>query len=145
MYRGIIFNLCVEIVSMILIIFITIPIWDGFEVNDMQEIAEYYDNYYYIDYEITNDNTIRLSNDSNTLEDYYLVLVIDEEKQKDVNISKIIVNGEEKNVNNLEVINKKNKNYIIIDKGSLVAAEKTYELNILNTENIYEIKVVENI
>lgn len=148
MYRGIILSLSIEIISMILIIFITIPIWDAFKVNEMQEVAKYYDNYYYIDYEVTNNennNTVRLFNESYTTEKYYLVLVVDDELTKNVNDTKIIVNGEEKNVNNFKVINKNNKTLIIIDKGSLVAAEKIYNIDILNNKNSYEIKVVEKI
>ena len=148
MYKGIIFNLIVEITAMVIIIFITIPIWNGFEVNEMQEVANYYDNYYYIDYEVidTKDGKlVTLFNNSNTIEDYNLIMVVDEKEYKNVNDLKIYVNKEEKNVNNFEIINKNNKLYIIIDSGSLIANEKIYNINTNSNNNIYNMIVVEKL
>ena len=81
MKNNIIVNLLMEISAMIIIIVISIPIWNKLDNNEMHEIANYYDNYYYIDFDIQNNEygkMITIYNNSNTLEHYNLVMKINE-------------------------------------------------------------------
>lgn len=145
MNRAIIANLAIEIVSMVLIILVTIPIWHGFQINEMRELAEFYDDLYYISYNIEDNDTnkiITLDNMTYTKENYNLVMVLDENNLEEDLI--IDVNGISKSINDFEMVNKDNKDYIILDKSDLTAETKVYDIK--SNKNIdYKLDVVENI
>lgn len=145
MNRAIIANLAVEIVSMVLIILVTIPIWNGFQINEMRELAEFYDDLYYISYKVVdneNGKTIMLDNATYTSESYNLVMIID--SKEEVDDLTIEVNDVNKKISEYKIINKDDKKYIILDNSSLKAESKSY--NIANSKQfVYELDVVENI
>ena len=136
MDRGLKINLIIEIISMILICIVSYKTWDIFDTSEMESIANYYDSYYYIDYNIKKDgNTsyVSLNNNSNTLEDYYIVV-------DNLDIEEIYINDILYNIGDL---NKKD-NYIILDHNKLVAGDKTYKISINGIDN-YQIKVLEEL
>lgn len=144
MKNNIIVNLLMEISSMIIIIVISIPIWNKLDNKEMHEIANYYDNYYYIDFDIENNDygkMITVYNNSNTLEHYNLVMKINESYLDDL---KVYINEEEKNIADLQYVNKDNLVYIILDSGTLVASSKDYNIH-TNKDIYYNIDVLDNI
>ncbi len=144
MKNNIIANLLMEISAMIIIIVISIPIWNKLDNKEMHEIANYYDNYYYIDFDIENNDygkMITVYNNSNTLEHYNLVMKINESYLDDL---KVYINEEEKNIADLQYVNKDNLVYIILDSGTLVASSKDYNIH-TNKDIYYNIDVLDNI
>lgn len=144
MSKNIIINLVLEITAMIIIIFISIPVWNKLDNDEIHEIASYYDNYYYINYDISNNDNgkmITVYNDSNTLEHYNLIMKINKEY---LNNLIIYVNEEEKEVSSLKTIAKGDIMYIVLDSDFLVANKKYY--NIYTNNNVYyNIDVLDNI
>lgn len=144
MSKNIIINLIMEIVAMVIIIVISIPIWDKLNNKEIHDIASYYDNLYYIDYNIINNDNgkmITIYNDSNTEENYNLVMKVNKDYLKDLII---YVNEEEKMTTDLKQITKGNLVYIVLDSGSLVANELHYNIH-TNNKIYYNIDVVDNI
>lgn len=144
MKNNIIANLLMEISAMIIIIVISIPIWNKLDNKEMHEIANYYDNYYYIDFDIENNDygkMITVYNNSNTLEHYNLVMKINESYLDDL---KVYINEEEKNIADLQYVNKDNLVYIILDSGTLVASSKDYNIH-TNKDIYYNIDVLDSI
>ena len=144
MKNNIIVNLLMEISAMIIIIVISIPIWIKLDNNEMHEIANYYDNYYYIDFDIQNNDygkMITVYNNSNTLEHYNLVMKINENYLDDL---KVYINEEENNIADLQSVKKDNLIYVILDSGTLVASSKDYNIH-TNKDIYYNIDVLDTI
>lgn len=144
MKNNIIVNLLMEISAMIIIIVISIPIWNKLDNNEMHEIANYYDNYYYIDFDIKNNEygkMITIYNNSNTLEHYNLVMKINENYLDDL---KVYINEEENNIADLQSVKKDNLIYVILDSGTLVASSKDYNIH-TNKDIYYNIDVLDTI
>lgn len=144
MSKNIIINLVLEITAMIIIIFISIPIWNRLDNDEIHEIASYYDNYYYINYDILNNDNgkmITVYNDSNTLEHYNLIMKINKEY---LNNLIIYVNEEEKEVSSLKTIAKGDIIYVVLDSNFLVANKKYYNIH-TNNNVYYNIDVLDNI
>ena len=136
MDRGLKINLIIEIISMILVCFLSYETWNLFDTSEMASIASYYDDYYYIEDEIEKDGSVSyvsLLNNSNTKEDYYLV--IDNTDILEVYINDILYNVDDLNIKD---------NYIILDHSSLVNGNITYKINIVGNDN-YQVKVLEEL
>lgn len=136
MDRGLKINLIIEIISMILVCFLSYETWNLFDTSEMASIASYYDDYYYIEDEIEKDGSVSyvsLLNNSNTKEDYYLV--IDNMNIKEVYINDVLYNVDDLNIKD---------NYIILDHSSLVNGNITYKINIVGNDN-YQVKVLEEL
>lgn len=136
MNRGIKINLVIEIISMILICIISYKAWDLFDTSSMESIAKYYDNYYYIEYSINkegNDYIVSINNNSNTIEDYYLV--IDNIDINNIYLNDSLIKKEDLNISN---------DLIVLDHNKLVADSKIYRLNSVGIED-YNIKVIEKL
>ncbi len=136
MDRGLKINLIIEIISMILVCFLSYETWNLFDTSEMASIASYYDDYYYIEDEIEKDGSVSyvsLLNNSNTKEDYYLV--IDNTDILEVYINDVLYNVDDLNIKD---------NYIILDHSSLVNGNITYKINIVGNDN-YQVKVLEEL
>lgn len=148
-------------------ILVTIPVWMSFSISKSASIAKYYDNYYYIEAEYINvpdykieklsdadglrfveTEDILVSNYSNTLDSYYLLLS-SEDNPKDIRIN---INHQVYDLVNYEKVVKNGKTYYILDRNDLIAGSLKYNISLWKNEGAdidanfnYNILVQENI
>ena len=144
-----------DILYTILIILISIPIWLNFDINAYAKEANYYDNMDYVGFQILNkasnslehynDETalmmcetsdILVYNDSNTLDNYSLVLKVSKENDVNLNKIKININYEIDYLNNYYLYEDETSYYYIIDTQDMVANSQKYIISIWNEEII---------
>ena len=137
-----------EIALVIAFVIISIPIWQSFDLSDVESVAYYYDNIEfttlevsdYSDYilyqasdEIAIQNikpiNIKLNNDTNTKEEYNLYIVVDKTSTLDTDLIKINYNGETKLLSELKQLEDESYAYFLLESGTLVSRE--YESNLL--------------
>ena len=142
-----------DVIITLLLVIISIPVWLNFELTSVAKIASGYDNYNYVQYELLNDASkmvlpyeddealikcetqdLIVYNNSNTLEDYSLVLKINKDTTLNLNNIRINVNYEVDYLNEYEVFEDTISYYYILDKDSIVADAYKYNVSIWNED-----------
>ena len=138
-----------DIIKTIGIVIITIPIWFLMSTNESLAVADYYDDYSYLETEMLNNPTyevremsdleglktvetqdIIVSNYSNTLDSYYLLLSTND----DVEDIRININNIVYNLNDYESITKDGNTYYILDRKDIVAGSLKYNISLWQKE-----------
>ena len=138
-----------DIVKTIGLVILTIPVWLLMNADGYAEIAAYYDNYNYIETEMLNHPSykvekmsdlqglrtvetqdILVSNYSNTLDSYYLLLSSNDNSD---NI-RININNRVYNLKDYEQVNKDGKTYYVLDRNDLVANSQKYNISLWQDE-----------
>lgn len=139
-----------EILFTIFAVLLSIPFWLNFDIASAAEIAKSYDNYYYISYELLNSvdydlkpvsdsyaihnvetQDIVVYNNSNTIQDYSLVLKVNKNDYSNV---KINVNYDITYLDNYNRLEDTDNYYYILDSDKLVAGSKKYVISMWNDE-----------
>ena len=150
--RGLKKCLYKDIICTMLWVLISIPLWLNFNVSASE--AKYYDNYKFVKYEFLNSASktiniyedtealrkcetqdILVYNDSNTLDDYSLILKINKAENLDLNNIKINVNYDVKYLNSYFNYVDNNYYYYVIDKSEIVAASQKYIISMWGTND----------
>lgn len=140
-----------DIIITVLFVIISIPVWLNFELTSVAGIAQAYDNYKFVRYELLNDASKIISsyedaealmecetqdlivyNESNTLENYSLVLKVSKNTMMNLNDIRINVNYNVDYLNNYEVYDDEVSYYYILDKESIVADAHKYVISMWN-------------
>ena len=143
--RGLIW----DIIKTIGLVIITIPVWLGFNINKYASSAAYYDNYNYIETEMLNNPSYKLenmsdteglafvetkdiivSNYSNTLDSYYLLL---ESNDNSDNV-RININNIVNDLNEYESTIIDGNTYFILDRNDLVSSSQKYNISLWKCE-----------
>lgn len=144
-----------DILFTILGILISIPVWLNFNLSASAMEAEYYDNYNYVQYEVLNkadskliayhDNDalrncetsdIIIYNDSNTIDNYSLLLKINKNCGINLENIKINVNFEVDYLNNYYAYTDAENYYYVIDSGDMVASSQKYIISLWKTNDV---------
>ena len=138
-----------DIIKTIGLVIATIPIWFLMNINKSSAIADYYDDYYYIETEELNHpqykvekmsdqeglmfvetQDIVVSNYSNTLDSYYLLLSSNDDSSNiRININNVVYD-----LNDYEQISKDGNIYYILDRSDLVAGSFKYNISLWQSE-----------
>jgi len=129
-----------EIAIVISFVFLSIPLWQSFNLKEYETVAMYYDNISYTNLEVsdysdyvlyqTTDDLalehikpidIALKNDTNTIENYSLWIVISKESTLNYKHIKINYNNETKYLVDYELVEDSNYYYIKLSEGSITA------------------------
>lgn len=138
-----------EIALVISGVFLSIPLWQSFNLDEYETVAMQYDNMSYTDFEIsdlsdytlyqTSDDlaikhlktiNINMNNNSNTKENYNLWMIVDKDSTLDYNYLKINYNNEISYLNEHKTIEDEKYFYILLDEGSIIANNINTELQI---------------
>ena len=142
-----------DIIKTVGVVVATIPIWFFMNINKSAAIADYYDNYCYIEAEELNHPVYKLekmsdleglmyvetqdilvSNYSRTLDSYYLLLSSNDDSDNvRININNIV-----NNLNDFEKINKDGNTYYILEHTDLVAGSHKYNISLWQKEGADE-------
>ena len=150
-------NTILEIFIVILLVFISIPVWQSFDLKEYEEVAMYYDNNTYTnltisdlsDYKLyqTTEETaleqikpidIYLSNNTNTMENYSIWLVIDKSSTLDYKDIIINYNNETIQLKNIEIIEDEDHYYFMLEEGIIKGEDKRADLIMWISNNIEE-------
>ncbi len=142
-----------DIIKTIGIVLVTIPVWFLMNIDQSAAIVDYYDNYYYIQSEMLNHpnykiermsdqeglmfvetQDILVSNYSNTMDTYYLLLSSKDEN-KDIRIN---INNKVHNLDEYETVNKDGTTYYILDHEDLVGGSHKYNISLWQDEGAKE-------
>jgi len=145
MIRGTI----LEIALVISFVFLSIPLWQSFNLNKYASVAYYYDNINYTNLEVsdfsdyilyqTTDElavehikpiSINLINDTNTTENYSLWIVINKSSTLDYNYLKINYNGKVSHLNEYKTVENAEYYYILLSEDTITAENINFELQI---------------
>lgn len=150
-------NTILEIALVISGVFLSIPLWQSFNLGEYETVAYYYDNISYTNLEIsdlsdyvlfqTTDDLainnikpidISLSNDTNTIENYSLWMIIDKNSTLNYNNLKICYNNEVSYLNEKKTVEDDKYYYILLDEGNITAEIINSKLQIWIDSNINE-------
>lgn len=135
----------VRILCVIMAVILSVPIWRSFNASENSKIAAYYDDYYYISYDVVADQDLTkvvLNNYSNTLEDYELVLKINKENFND--LSNIEINKQLNDVGSYKFYVEGEYVYLILDTSSLVASSCEYDIKVIARNEVnYNFDVID--
>ena len=142
-----------DILFTILFVLISIPIWLNFDISAL-EAAKMYDNYNYIEYEFLNEPSYSLNpvnddyamrnletqdlivyNNSNTKNDYSLVLKVDKSSTAKTDKLKINVNYQISYLKDYYSYEDNNSIYYVLDSNNIVANSQKYIISMWNDEN----------
>lgn len=148
--NKLIFHYICEILIVIILVVVSIPLWETFDKANIAHIANSYSNmnYIYLNVKRFISDTdsldeIKVINDTNTLRNYKLVMKVDKTIKLDT------VFFEEKNIDLSKNKYKEDEkyNYYLLTENTLVAGFKIYnlEFNELNNGITYEIIESKNI
>ena len=138
-----------DIIKTIGLVVFTIPLWLMMNINKSSAIADYYDNYNYIETEMLNNPTyevkkmsdleglktvetqdILVSNYSNTLDSYYLLLSSNDNGDNiRININNIVYD-----LKDYEKVTKNGNTYYILDRKDIVASSQKYIISLWQNE-----------
>ncbi|MBQ6840673.1 MAG: hypothetical protein IJO63_00960 [Bacilli bacterium] len=141
-----------DIFYTILWVIISIPLWLNFDVVASE--AKYYENYNYVKYEFLNSASkviniyddlealrkcetqdILVYNDSNTIDNYSLVLKVNKNSNANLDSIKINVNNNIEFLNNYNYYEDVNNYYYVIDSASIVASSQKYVISMWGTND----------
>lgn len=150
--RGLEKRIYMDIIYTMLWVLISIPLWLNFNVSASE--AKFFDNYKFVKYEFLNSASktiniyedtealrkcetqdILVYNDSNTLDDYSLILKINKSENLDLNNIKINVNYDVKYLNNYFNYVDNNYYYYVIDKSEIIASSQKYIISMWGTND----------
>ena len=153
--NGLIRSLYKDILFTIICVLVSIPLWLAFDLTDASATAEYYDNYNYIGYIFLNNDVdiclkpvsdeyalknietqdIMVYNNSNTKDDYKLLLKISKDTTMSLNNLKININNTVKYLKDYDNYEDINNYYYILDNRELIADSQKYVISFWNDEN----------
>ena len=141
-----------DIIINILFILVSIPLWLSFDISAL-ETAKMYDNYNYVEYEFLNAPTYSLNpvsdeyairnietqdlivyNNSNTNENYALVLKINKNSTANIDKLKINVNYQISYLKDYSSYEDDKNTYYVIAQDNIVANSQKYVLSMWNDE-----------
>ena len=132
-----------EIIVTVVLVVLSVPVWNMLNKNDSASIAKSYStmDYLYLDIDkyIARDgfaDVVTLANDTNTNRGYKLIVKID--KKIDIDNTLVVINGEQKNLKELKYNNDKNFDYYNLAEGSLVADKEKFEIEYLDSNLNYD-------
>lgn len=130
----------IEIVVIVALVFISVPVWQSFDLSEYASVAMYYDNMGanylevsdYSDYKLYQINdlealdnikpiNLRVSNNTNTVEDYAVWMVVSKSSTLDYKTLKINIDNETKNITELEMLEDESNYYFLLFEGNLSA------------------------
>lgn len=136
-----------EIALVISFVFLSIPLWQKFNLEEYETVAVYYDNINYTHLEVSDINdyvlyqtsdeialenvkpiNINLINDTNTLENYSVWLVIDKQSTLDYQEIKINYNNETSFLSNHKTLEDREYKYILLSEGKIKAENVNSQL-----------------
>lgn len=141
-----------DIILTVLYVVLSIPLWMNFGLSASAMTAEGYANYNYVKYEFLNKATTQLLaysdedalrecetqdiivyNDSNTVDDYSLVLKINKANSSYLKDIKINVNYNVDYLNNYHYYEDAESYYYVIDSDNIVASSQKYVISMWNS------------
>ena len=147
LYRDIIFT--------IILVVLSIPVWLNFGLSAEAMVAESFANYNYVKYEFlnrasttldlyTDDDALRncetqdilVYNDSNTIDEYSLVLKVNKNSTADLEQIRINVNYDVDYLKNYHFYEDVESYYYVIDSASIVASSQKYIISMWNSQNV---------
>ncbi|MBE6148381.1 MAG: hypothetical protein E7167_02670 [Firmicutes bacterium] len=142
-----------DIVITVLLVILSVPIWLNFGLSASAMTAKNFANYNYIKYEFLNKVSTELGvysdeealrkcetqdilvyNDSNTLDNYSLILKVKKNNQTDLTNIKINVNYNVDYLNNYHFYEDAESYYYVIDSDSIVASSQKYVISMWNSD-----------
>ncbi len=130
----------IEIVVVIAMVLISIPVWKSFDLEKYASVAMYYENmsYNYLDvsdysdyilYQVNDEDaikhikpiTLNLSNNSNTLEEYAVWMVVSKNSTLDIRSIKLNLDGLTKKLSDLEMYEDEETYYYLLFDGNLLS------------------------
>ena len=141
-----------EILFTIVIVVISIPVWNMFNKSDVSKLASSYATMDYLYLNVAKSvssngvtDVVSISNDTNTLRGYNLVLKT--KKDNINNDSTLVINNKKYSLNDLEHTNDKEYIYYNIKAGNLVAGKEDiiveYEKSTIDYNDVYY-DIIEN-
>ena len=141
-----------EILFTIVIVVISIPVWNMFNKSDVSKLASSYATMDYLYLNVAKSvssngvtDVVSISNDTNTLRGYNLVLKT--KKDNINNDSTLVINNKKYSLNDLEHTNDKEYIYYNIKAGNLVAGKEDivveYEKSNIDYNDVYY-DIIEN-
>lgn len=129
-----------EIAIVISLVFLSIPLWQSFNLSEYETVAMYYDNISYTDLEVsdysdyvlyqTTDElaiehikpiNIKLMNDTNTMENYSLWLVVAKDSTLDYKNIKTNFNNKTLLLNEYVMVEDSEYYYFLLEEGTITA------------------------